>query len=131
MTTIATDAAATSALRKRLVARVDELRAKLASDLVPPPEAALGVIGGEVRDSGDESVAIEHTHVRTALLQRDARELDALHSALLRLDGGSYGMCVECGLEIEAARLLALLTAQRCSACQEAFEHRSALTAGR
>ncbi len=128
MTMIATNAAATSALRERLSARLDELRAKLASDLIPPPEATLGVIGGEVRDSGDESVAIEHTHVRTALMQRDARELDALHAALVRLDGGSYGMCDECGLEIEAARLRALPTAQRCSACQEAFEHRSALT---
>jgi RNA polymerase-binding transcription factor DksA len=131
MTTIATAATDTSALRARLHARLDELRAKLASDLIPPPEAAASTLGGEVRDSGDESVAIEHTHVRTALLQRDARELDALHSALSRLDGGSYGVCAECGLDIEPGRLLALPTAVRCSACQEAFEHRAALAPGR
>jgi DnaK suppressor protein len=128
---MATDDTLTAALRERLATRRDELRAKLANDLSPPPEATLGVIGGEVRDSGDESVAIEHTDVRTALLRRDARELDDLHSALLRLDGGTYGLCAECGLEIEPARLRALLTAQRCSACQEAFEHRSALAPGR
>jgi RNA polymerase-binding transcription factor DksA len=122
-----TSDADTSAVRERIATRLDELRAKLASDLAPPAEATLGVIGGEVRDTGDESVAIEHTDVRTALMQRDARELDALHSALARLDRGGYGLCIDCGLEIEPARLTALPTALRCSPCQDTFEHRAAL----
>lgn len=128
MTTMTTKEGAVSTLRERLSSRLDELRARLANELSPPAEATLGAIAGEVRDSGDESVAIEHADVRTALMQRDARELDDLRSALVRLDGGNYGVCIECELEIEPARLGALPTAQRCSVCQEAFEHRSALT---
>ena len=120
---------AAPALRARLEARLEELQAKVASTLVPEPDAAAGA--GEVRDAGDESVVIEHTDVRTALLQRDARELNDLQSALVRLDGGSYGLCAECGLDIEPARLRALPTAQRCSTCQQVFEHRAALTAAR
>jgi DnaK suppressor protein len=118
-----------SVLRERLEARLLELQEKVASTLVPEPDPANGA--GEVRDAGDESVVIEHTDVRTALLQRDARELNDLQSALVRMDGGSYGTCVECGLDIEPARLRALPTARRCTVCQQAFEHRAALTAVR
>ena len=81
-----------------------------------------------MRDAGDEAVAIEQTDVRAALMERDAREVHDLQSALVRLDDGHYGVCTECGLDIESARLRALPTAPRCSACQEVFEHRVALT---
>jgi DnaK suppressor protein len=120
-----------SALRARLAERLAELQAKLAAELAPEPDSSVGAIAGEVRDAGDESVAIEHADVRTALMQRDARELNDLQSALVRLDGGSYGVCVDCGLDIEPARLGALPTARRCGACQEVFEHRAALASGR
>jgi DnaK suppressor protein len=126
--TMARDDAA-SVLRARLEARLVELQARVASTLVTETETAAGA--GEVRDAGDEAVVIENTDVRTALLQRDAHELNELQSALVRIDGGNYGECVECGLDIEPARLRALPTARRCSACQEVFEHRAALTAPR
>ncbi len=120
-----------SVVRARLAERLAELQAKLASELAPEPDSSASAVAGEVRDAGDESVAIEHTDVRTALMQRDARELNDLQSALVRLDGGSYGVCADCGLDIEPARLGALPTALRCSVCQEVFEHRAALTSGR
>ncbi len=119
------------ALRARLEARLGELRAKLAGELVPPPDETLAATAGEVRDAGDEAVVIERTDVRTALMQRDAREVGELQSALLRLDDGHYGVCAECGLDIESERMRALPTALRCSGCQEAHEHRVALAPGR
>jgi RNA polymerase-binding transcription factor len=114
-------------LRAQLEARLGELQAKLVGELVAEPDANVGGTG-EVRDTGDEAVVIEHTGVRAALMARDARELNDLQSALVRIDGGSYGVCTDCGLDIEPARLRALPTAPRCSACQEVFEHRAALT---
>jgi DnaK suppressor protein len=122
---------ADGALRARLEARLGELRAKLAGELVPAPDETLAAAAGEVRDVGDEAVVIERTDVRTALMQRDAREVGELQSALIRIDDGQYGVCAECGLDIEAGRLRALPTALRCSGCQEAHEHRSALAPGR
>jgi RNA polymerase-binding transcription factor DksA len=122
---------ADGALRARLEARLGELRAKLAGELVPAPDETLAAAAGEVRDAGDEAVVIERTDVRTALMQRDAREVGELQSALIRLDDGQYGVCAECGLDIETGRLRALPTALRCSGCQEAHEHRSALSPGR
>jgi DnaK suppressor protein len=115
------------AVRAQLEARLGELQAKFVGELVAEPDGNVGGTG-EVRDAGDEAVAIEHTGVRAALMARDAREVHDLQSALGRLDGGSYGVCTDCSLDIEPARLRALPTAPRCSACQEVFEHRAALT---
>ena len=118
---------ANGTLRAQLEARLGELQAKLASEFVSEPDANVGGTG-EVRDAGDESVVIERAGVRTALMERATREMNDLHSALVRLDGGSYGVCTDCSLDIEAARLRALPTARRCSTCQEVFEHRASLT---
>ena len=125
------DRGADGALRARLETRLGELRAKLAGELVPAPDETLAAAAGEVRDAGDEAVVIERTDVRTALMQRDAREVGELQSALVRLEDGHYGVCAECGVDIDAGRLRALPTALRCSGCQEAHEHRSALAPGR
>jgi DnaK suppressor protein len=125
------DARADGALRARLQTRLAELRAKLAGELAPAPDEALAASAGEVRDTGDEAVVLERTDVRTALMQRDARELGELASALGRLDDGHYGICDECGGDIGAARLRVVPTALRCSGCQEAHEHRAALAAAR
>jgi len=111
-------------LHAQLHARAAELRSKLAGELVPEPD---GGIGTEVRDTGDESVVVEHAGMRVALLACAARELRDLESALGRLADGSYSRCIECGLDIEPARLAALPTARRCSTCQGAYEHRAAL----
>ena len=108
-TTGSNDQRTAAALRARLETRLGELRAKLAGELVPAPEETLAAAAGEVRDAGDEAVVIERTDVRTALmLSRDAREVGELQSAIGRLDDGQYGVCAECGLEIDAGRLRAL-----------------------
>ena len=55
----------------------------------------------------------------------DARENDELRmvdAALRRIDASSYGQCIDCGVEIPAARLHAAPEAARCIACQEKLE---------
>jgi RNA polymerase-binding transcription factor DksA len=46
--------------------------------------------------------------------------------ALDRLEHGQYGLCMDCGGRIPAARLKAKPEAVRCVACQAAFEKRPA-----
>ena len=77
-------------LRAQLEARLGELQAKLVGDLVAEPDANVGGTG-EVRDTGDEAVVVEHTGVRAALMARDARELSDLQSALVRPDRKTTG----------------------------------------
>lgn len=53
----------------------------------------------------------------------DNRREEAL-AALARLDDGSYGVCLDCGEKIAAARLEFRPEAARCLRCQEAHEER-------
>jgi RNA polymerase-binding transcription factor DksA len=60
---------------------------------------------------------IEH-----AELQRDLQELREIDAARERIADGRYGECVDCGQPIALERLKAQPTAQRCIACQAAYE---------
>lgn len=57
-----------------------------------------------------------------ALDARESAELAAIDAALARIEDGSYGICVDCGADIAAARLRAAPEALRCVACQGRFE---------
>jgi len=51
-----------------------------------------------------------------------AETLKRIDEALVRLDAGDYGSCVECAGEIAERRLRALPFAVRCQACEESRE---------
>jgi DnaK suppressor protein len=63
-----------------------------------------------------------------AEVTRDAQEIRAIERALKRIALGTYGVCVSCGQPIEPERLEAHPTANRCAACQRAYEHDHAMT---
>ena len=54
-----------------------------------------------------------------AQMCRDARELLEVGLALQRMDEGSYGVCIDCYVEIEYRLLQARPTASRCALCQQ------------
>ena len=58
-----------------------------------------------------------------AISEHETAELAELELALLRLDAGTYGVCIDCAAPIPEARLKARPEAQRCMACQEKIEH--------
>lgn len=51
------------------------------------------------------------------LHQREQVKLAHIQQALERLDGGSYGLCVECGAEVPFERLFVFPEAPTCQAC--------------
>ena len=57
-----------------------------------------------------------------ALDERETAELRLIDAALARLEAGTYGHCVDCGVTIPAARLHAAPAAARCISCQEKAE---------
>lgn len=58
-------------------------------------------------------------------LEENAREaLAAVHSAIERIDEGTYGICARCGKEIADERLKAMPTATLCITCKAAEESR-------
>ena len=54
--------------------------------------------------------------------EHQAIRLEEIQAALDRLDDGSYGSCLGCGLEIPQPRLDVLPAARMCRECQELVE---------
>ncbi|MEO7953637.1 MAG: TraR/DksA C4-type zinc finger protein [Polaromonas sp.] len=61
-----------------------------------------------------------------ALSDREAEELVAIDAALNRLETGIYGECIDCSVQIPAARLDASPEVTRCVPCQEKVEQQPA-----
>jgi DnaK suppressor protein len=91
-------------------------------------------------DGGPDPVDLaseqEEEAVWLAVLDRSRDVQAAVEEALRRLATGEYGLCMDCGQHIAAARLRALPFAVRCLACQERFErearrgHRQSMARG-
>ena len=62
-----------------------------------------------------------------ALLQLRTETLARIDAALVRLDSGKYGFCLECEDAIAVRRLRALPFAVRCQSCEEAREQAQGL----
>jgi DnaK suppressor protein len=60
-----------------------------------------------------------------AMDERETAELRQINAALARIEAGTYGQCIDCGVEIPAARLHAAPEAARCIACQEKAERQT------
>ena len=57
-----------------------------------------------------------------AVDDRETTELSEIDAALRRIEAGVYGLCIDCGVEIPAARLHAAPEAMRCIVCQAQME---------
>jgi DnaK suppressor protein len=53
---------------------------------------------------------------------RQRKLIAKIDEALARIDDGTYGLCTRCGGDIGDARLRASPAAERCIACQTAYE---------
>jgi DnaK suppressor protein len=77
-------------------------------------------------DETEHAEADIQEHIEVALIQMKAETLERVREALVRLDAGEYGYCVECEGEIKEQRLRALPFAVRCTACEESQEQQAA-----
>jgi RNA polymerase-binding transcription factor DksA len=101
-------------VRGRLVARGSELserihrvQADLARTREPLP-----------RDSEDAAIAMENDEVLRAIESTATSEMHHIDHALERIDAGAFGICEQCGRDIELARLDVVPYATRCGACE-------------
>lgn len=76
-------------------------------------------------DDLDQAVATRDREMNYMLTNRERMELKAIEAALERIDNGSYGICEECGEEIDKKRLEVLPFARHCRDCQSEIEERS------
>jgi len=111
----------TGHFKRRLLAKERELveeMARLEDDARDSGEA-------EVRDSIDDATSSQST---SEALQEDvllSQTLTQVRDALKRIEDGTYGRCIACGRQIEAARLEAVPWAAYCLEDQEKQDKRA------
>jgi DnaK suppressor protein len=101
------------AQRKQLL---DELREKIAAS-----GEGLG-FANQSKITDDDALADAAAAMDVTMVIRESRELQEIEAALARIEDGSYGLCVDCEVEISRARLKAYPAAERCLPCQEKNE---------
>lgn len=113
--------------RARLKAELETRRAKLRVEVKTQLDGSDDdrVVGlrNRIKESGDEwGVADGLAELDLAEVRHTLTELTEVDAALARMRDGSYGECVDCGIDIAPARLAAYPTARRCVNCQGAYE---------
>jgi RNA polymerase-binding transcription factor DksA len=103
------------------------LRARLRGDVSALADAALRKTRSEA--SGDlSSMPIHMADVGTdafeqeftlSLMEHDGSALEQIEAALVRIEDGHYGVCVECEARIPKARLQVLPHTPHCVKCAE------------
>ncbi len=97
-------------------ARVERRLVGLQRDLNEVMAASRDTNADDEHDPEGATIAFERAQVDA--LARDARRrLAEIDAALLRIDGGSYGVCERCGRPIDPARLEVRPAARTCVAC--------------
>jgi DnaK suppressor protein len=74
---------------------------------------------GRQGDMADQASGNNEVHIQLKLKQTDAKILQAIEEALLRIDKGAYGICRDCGERIAEARLNAIPWTRVCITCKE------------
>ena len=97
-------------IAKELKTRLSELTGRLAeieSDLRKPLSA----------DFEERATDLENQDALEGIKNSEIREVHQIQGALRRIAEGTYGVCVQCGADIDPKRLEALPIATRCISC--------------
>jgi DnaK suppressor protein len=97
-------------IEKALKARLSELTSRVAE------------IDSELRkrlsaDSEERATDLENQEALEAIEHSEMHEIHQIQEALKRISDGTYGICGQCGADIDPKRLKALPTATRCISC--------------
>ena len=93
------------------------------SDNVREDQAdALEIADDGVKDSVDMSMLDVSKEIALRMGERESQMVADIDQALLRIEEGTYGVCVKCGKPIDERRLEAMPTARYDAACQAAIE---------
>ncbi len=97
-------------IAKELKTRLSELTDRLAeieSELRKPLSA----------DSEERATDLENQDALEGIKSSEIQEVHQIQGALRRIAEGTYGVCVQCGADIDPKRLEALPIATRCISC--------------
>lgn len=110
------------ALRQRLLAQRQSLLSQIAELRGGQMGRAQGAEDLLLQPGDSPAQNLTERDLHYALDERETAEVAAIDAALLRLDEGVWGRCVDCGEAIADARLQAAPEVARCIDCQNLFE---------
>lgn len=105
-----------AAQRERLETKKAELSARL-------ERVTANLRRGHHPDSKERAKELEDSEVVDALGNEARLEISKISEALRRMDSNEYGICDECGADIDAGRLKAHPYARKCIDCARFAEH--------
>ena len=116
------DAITAQKYKHRLVMERDALLAQI--DAQQGGRISRADLASEALDkSEDDNAQIQSGRdLAFAIHEHETAYLVAIDASLLRIKEGVYGLCVDCGTHIPAARLDAAPHTERCVTCQTRFE---------
>lgn len=106
------------AVKKELIERLNELEEQLKK------LSTEKITDDQVQDPGDQALSSTMENLRTSLQNTELQEYKRIVQALEKIKNGTYGICIDCGIDIRPKRLQFYPNAARCLVCQEAFEDR-------
>ena len=86
---------------------------------IKPLQTSIEHNNGRQGDMADQATGNNEVHIQLKLKQTDAKILQAIDEALLRIDKGAFGLCRDCGEPIAEARLNAIPWTRVCITCKE------------
>ena len=104
---------------QRFKQRLQDKERELLSDIARLEEEARGSGEAEVRDPIDDATSSQGTSEALQEETLASQTLIQVQDALKRIEDGTYGKCIACGRQIEAARLEAIPWAAYCLEDQE------------
>jgi DnaK suppressor protein len=104
---------------QRFKQRLQDKERELLSEIARLEEEARGSGEAEVRDSIDDATSSQSTSESPQEESLASQTLIQVRDALKRIEDGTYGKCIACGRQIEAARLEAVPWAAYCLEDQE------------
>ncbi len=112
-----------SRLEQKLNLRKTALLAQIQSTTSHRVDEPYATLAGEVSDMADAASAdllVDNDH---ALISIELEELRDIEAAQTKIKKQIYGICEDCELPIDYARLRVYPTAKRCTLCQGIHEH--------
>lgn len=109
-------------LKRQLDERTRSLAARVREELTASDSQHYRDLAGVVTDTADEALASALVDVDTAIIDRHVVELRDIEAARERIKKQTYGLCVDCGDEVDYKRLAVYPTAKRCVRCQQQRE---------
>ena len=106
-------------LRQQLGQKKDELAGRL-------DRVTANIRRGYEADSEERAKQMEDHEVVDALGNDARAEISKITAAIARIDSGEYGICKECGLDIDTTRIEAHPYAELCIECARDEEFRQA-----